>query len=148
MPPAPCSPGKASSPVRRRARCSRRRCAIVASRRRQTRPHLVCDSGNKYLSKVYNDFWLIEQGLAERQHHGNLRDLVTRTHRGGRHRIGQPEDTLLTAYGRMRGADVSQLPVLEGDRLVGILDESDILAGVEGSDADRQARFKAPVRPP
>ena len=29
---------------------------------------LVCDSGNKYLSKVYNDFWLIEQGLAERRH--------------------------------------------------------------------------------
>ena len=76
----------------------------------------------------------------------NLRDLVTRTHQEGGTVSVNPEDTLLTAYGRMRGADVSQLPVLEGDRLVGILDESDILAGVEGSDADRQARFKAPVR--
>src|SRR5262249_40236227 len=24
---------------------------------------LVCDSGNKYLSKMYNDFWMFDQGL-------------------------------------------------------------------------------------
>ncbi|HET7670393.1 MAG TPA: PLP-dependent cysteine synthase family protein, partial [Burkholderiales bacterium] len=29
---------------------------------------LVCDSGNKYLSKVYNDFWMLEQGFIEREH--------------------------------------------------------------------------------
>ena len=38
-----------------------------------------------------------------------------------------PDDTLLTAYGRMRLADVSQLPVLDDGKLVGIVDESDIL---------------------
>src|SRR3954462_9396850 len=27
---------------------------------------LVCDSGNKYLSKVYNDFWMLDQGFLER----------------------------------------------------------------------------------
>ena len=108
---------------------------------------LVCDSGNKYLSKVYNDFWLIEQGLAERKHHGDLRDLVTRTFEEGGTVYVSPADTLLTAYGRMRGADVSQLPVLDGRRLVGILDESDILAAVEGTDdAHRRARFQAPVK--
>jgi cystathionine beta-synthase len=118
--------------------------------REQTKPKrvvtLVCDSGNKYLSKVFNDFWLIEQGLAERRHHGDLRDLVTRTYQeGGTVSVG-PEDTLLTAYGRMRAADVSQVPVLEGSRIVGILDESDILAAVEGRDEHRGARFKEPVR--
>jgi cystathionine beta-synthase len=108
---------------------------------------LVCDSGNKYLSKVYNDFWLIEQGLTERKHHGDLRDLVTRNfEEGGTVHVG-PEDTLLTAYGRMRGADVSQLPVVDGRRLVGILDESDILAAVEGTDDEhRRAHFQAPVK--
>jgi cystathionine beta-synthase len=69
--------------------------------REQTRPKrvvtLVCDSGNKYLSKVYNDFWLAEQGLAERKHHGDLRDLVTRTYREGGTVLVSPEDTLLTA---------------------------------------------------
>ncbi len=51
--------------------------------REQTKPKrvvtLVCDSGNKYLSKCYNDFWLIEQGIAERKQQGNHGDLVTRS---------------------------------------------------------------------
>jgi len=48
--------------------------------REQTEPKrvvtFVCDSGNKYLSKVFNDVWVAEQGLVERLKHGNLRDLV------------------------------------------------------------------------
>ena len=38
-----------------------------------------------------------------------------------------PADTLLVAFQRMRGAEVSQLPVLDGGQLVGILDETDFL---------------------
>ncbi len=118
--------------------------------REQTKPKrvvtFVCDSGNKYLSKFYNDFWLIEQGLAERKRFGNHRDLVTRSYKeGGTVSVG-PDDTLLTAYSRMRVADVSQLPVLDKGKLAGILDESDILTAVEGADEHRAERFKNPVR--
>jgi cystathionine beta-synthase len=106
----------------------------------------VCDSGNKYLSKVFDDFWLAEQGLSEVEHHGDLRDLVARSHReGGTVFVGQ-EDTLLTAYGRMRRGDVSQLPVLDNGKLVGIIDESDILSVVEGPYEGRGDRFNAPVK--
>jgi cystathionine beta-synthase len=45
----------------------------------------------------------------------------------------------------MRRADVSQLPVLEEGRLVGIIDESDILARVDGAYEGRWERFNAPV---
>ena len=42
-----------------------------------------------------------------------------------------PDDTLLTAFQRMRLADVSQLPVLvDGKKLIGVIDESDILLGM------------------
>ncbi len=38
--------------------------------REQTRPKrvvtFICDSGNKYLSKMYNDFWMTEQGFIRR----------------------------------------------------------------------------------
>ncbi|MGD0190567.1 MAG: pyridoxal-phosphate dependent enzyme [Rhizomicrobium sp.] len=117
--------------------------------REQTKPArvvtLVPDSGNKYLSKVFNDFWVIEQGLAERELHGDLRDLVARRFdRGGTVTVG-PDDALLVAYNRMRASDVSQLPVVKDDKIVGILDESDILAFVEGEDATRAERFKKPV---
>jgi cystathionine beta-synthase len=107
---------------------------------------LVCDSGNKYLSKVFDDFWLAEQGLAEREQHGDLSDLVARSHREGGTVFVGPEDTLLTAYGRMRRVDVSQLPVLDNGKLVGIIDEGDILSVVEGPYDGRWDRFNAPVR--
>ncbi|PSJ61749.1 pyridoxal-phosphate dependent enzyme [Kumtagia ephedrae] len=117
--------------------------------REQTAPKrvvtFVCDSGNKYLSKVFDDFWLAEQGLAEREQHGDLRDIVARSHREGGTVFVGPQDTLLTAYGRMRRGDVSQLPVLDDGKLVGIVDESDILAVLEGPYEGRWDRFSAPV---
>lgn len=107
---------------------------------------LVCDSGNKYLSKVFDDFWLAEQGLAERERHGNLRDLVARSFREGQIVHVGPEESLLNAYGRMRRADVSQLPVIDEGKLVGIIDESDILTKVDGSYEGRWDRFNEPVK--
>ena len=102
--------------------------------REQTEPQrvvtFVCDSGNKYLSKVFNDVWVAEQGLVERLKHGNLRDLVARGFAEGGTITVAPTDTLATAYARMRSADVSQLPVIEDGRLVGLLDESDVIGAL------------------
>ena len=107
---------------------------------------LVCDSGNKYLSKVYNDFWVVEQGLSDKPLKGDLSDLISRRFDTGATVTVGPDDTLLTAYNRMRSADVSQLPVLVERRLVGIIDESDILNVIEGQGAERATRFSRPVR--
>jgi cystathionine beta-synthase len=102
----------------------------------------VCDSGNKYLSKMYNDFWMEEQGFAPRRQEGDLRDIIGRPHdEGGTVFVG-PDDTLLTAYKRMRVNEVSQLPVLEAGTVVGLLDESDLLMRV----VDEEQRFTEPVR--
>lgn len=100
--------------------------------REQTTPKrvvtFVCDTGTRYLSKVYNDHWMFDQGLLTRPRLGDLRDLISRpVTSGGVVSVG-PDDTLQTAFSRMRQADVSQLPVLDGGRLVGLLDESDLLA--------------------
>lgn len=115
--------------------------------REQTEPKrvvtLVCDTGAKYLSKVYNDSWLAEQGLTERTLHGDLRDLIARSPAEGAAVTVGPADTLLTAYNRMRAADVSQLPVLDGGRLIGLIDESDLLDAVEDSKPEK--RFSQPV---
>jgi len=105
---------------------------------------LVPDSGNKYLSKMFNDYWVIEQGLADRKLSGDLSDLIARRFDSGGTETVSPSDTLMIAYNRMRAADVSQLPVVERDRIVGILDESDVLAHVEGP--TRAERFRDPVK--
>lgn len=106
---------------------------------------LVPDSGNKYLSKVFNDYWVIEQGLADRKLSGDLSDLIARRYDAGGTVTVSPDDTMMIAYNRMRGADVSQLPVVKDGRIVGIIDESDVLAYVEGSDAGRSERFSTSV---
>ena len=91
----------------------------------------ACDSGSKYLSKMYNDIWMAEQGFIARTVYGDLRDLVSRRYQDGSVVIVGPSDTLLTAYNRMRIADVSQVPVLDHGKLVGLLDESDLLVRVQ-----------------
>src|ERR1044072_42112 len=91
----------------------------------------VPDTGNKYLSKMYNDFWMAEQGFIHRSPHGDLSDLISHRYEAGEVITGGPTDTLLTAFKRMRQADVSQVPVVDQNgRAVGILDESDVLVKV------------------
>ncbi len=114
--------------------------------REQTRPKrvatFVCDSGNKYLSKVYNDFWMIDQGFIQRAICGDLRDLIARRHQDHATYTLEPDDTVLTAYSRMKLYDVSQLPVLEGNKIVGIVDEEDILLEVFGNENHFQEAVK------
>ena len=102
----------------------------------------VCDSGNKYLSKMFNDFWMRDQGFLAGPPQGDLRDVMGRSLDKGAVVAVAPTDTLLVAHGRMKMSDVSQVPVLEGDHIVGLLDESDLLLAATRD----QAAFRRPVR--
>ena len=116
--------------------------------RAQTTPKrvvsLVCDTGTRYLSKVYNDNWMIDQGLLQRAQFGDLRDIVGRRFEDGGVIKAAPGDTLKTVFQRMRGADVSQLPVIDdgagktggAGRIVGLIDESDVLLRVAADPAN------------
>ena len=88
---------------------------------------LVCDSGAKYLSKVFSDAYLAQEGWSGREQAGTVRDVVINRFPEGTAVTISPTDTLRTAFARMRTADVSQLPVLENDKIVGLVDESDML---------------------
>ena len=117
--------------------------------REQTEPKrvvtFVCDTGAKYLSKVYNDAWLADQGLSGQPIKGNLSDLISRKYENGDVVVAGPEDTLDTVFKRMRGADVSQLPIIQDGRLVGILDESDLVHVMNTDEITRKERFAKPV---
>ena len=101
----------------------------------------VCDTGNKYLSKMYNDYWMLDNGFLERPVHNDLRDLINRPYSQRDTVVIGPNDLLTVAYQRMKLYDVSQLPVMDGEQLVGIVDESDVLMHVYGD----EARFRDPV---
>lgn len=113
--------------------------------REQTTPKrvlvFVCDTGNKYLSKMYNDYWMLDNGFLEREQHGDLRDLILRPYNKRDTVVVGPKDLLTTAYQRMKLYDVSQLPVIDNGELVGIVDEGDVLLHVYGD----EARFRDPI---
>jgi cystathionine beta-synthase len=118
--------------------------------RAQTEPRrvvtFVCDSGNKYLSKMFNDYWMRDQGLLPGPARGDLRDLISRSAEGAIVAVA-PTDTLTVAYARMKLYDVSQLPVLDHTapaerHIAGILDESDLLLAV----SQDPAAFRRSVR--
>lgn len=113
--------------------------------REQTEPKrvlsLVCDTGNRYLSKVYNDHWMRDHGLLPGSNHGDLRDLIARPMASRDAVTVGHAESLANAYKRMMLYDISQLPVMEGERIVGIVDESDILVHVY----EDERRFAEPV---
>ena len=90
----------------------------------------VCDSGNKYLSKIYNQFWLQDHGLDDHIQTYDLRDLIARPFlRGDVVSVGA-EDTLQQVYAKMKTFDVSQVPVMDENRIVGLINETDVLLAV------------------
>src|SRR5260221_3684508 len=80
---------------------------------------LMPDSAQKYLSKIFNDDWMRENGfLEEEQGLGTVRDL-----------IGKAPQKLVTTtskekvsdvIGKLKSLGISQVPVVDGGKLVGI----------------------------
>lgn len=114
--------------------------------REQTTPKKVltfaADTGNRYLSKMYNDFWMRDQGFIKTDTHGNLRDLIARPFESNDTITVGPGEPIANAYRRMKLYDVSQLPVIENGSMVGFIDESDILLAV----AQSSENFKQSVQ--
>lgn len=91
---------------------------------------LGADTGNKYLSKLYNDFWMIEQGFMDRPLRHDLGDYVGRPYWERATVYVGPADTLATAHTRMRNNGISQLPVIDGKRFLGAVTENDLVQAV------------------
>ncbi|NTW56110.1 MAG: pyridoxal-phosphate dependent enzyme [Chlorobiaceae bacterium] len=106
--------------------------------REQTSPKrvvtLVCDSGNKYLSKIYNPFWLNDNGLTHYSPAHDLRDLIARPYLRGEVVWASLQETLQQVYTKMRQYDISHIPVLEKGHLVGLIDETDLLLHIIGNE--------------
>ncbi len=121
--------------------------ALLYARRQKTPMNIVtfvCDGGAKYLSKMFNDFWMIDNGFIKRPVHGDLRDLIARRHIEREDFTLRPHDTMKVAMNTMKLYDVSQVAVVEpipgrrdngqANRVVGILDEGDLLLAIVGDE--------------
>jgi cystathionine beta-synthase len=108
---------------------------------------LVCDSGAKYLSKVFNPTFLAQEGWTHPDRHGTVRDVVVNRVSEGTAIVVRPQDNLRAVFARLRSTGVSQLPVVdEAGHVVGLVDESDVLAVLLTEPGGANKVFERPVK--
>ena len=91
---------------------------------------LLPDSGERYLSKIYDDDWMREHGFLVPERI-TVRYLLGA--RGARPRelvAAEPETIIRSALDLFRKHDVSQMPVIDGGRSVGSLLDHELMAAV------------------
>ncbi len=85
---------------------------------------LLADGAQKYLSKIFNDNWMRENGFLD-ESGGRVRDLLHG--RTAEVVSAQATDTVAHVIGTMKSLGISQLPVMAGESLLGIVHEVDLL---------------------
>jgi cystathionine beta-synthase len=100
---------------------------------------MLPDSASKYLSKIFNDDWMRENGFLgdEGPSLGTVKDVLAA--KGGATRVetSRSTDTILQVVTKLKEFGISQLPVVDDGRLKGLIHESDLLkALVSGKTQD------------
>jgi len=91
---------------------------------------ILPDSVRNYMTKFVDDQWMKENGFSERRWADDSIGDVLRRMPQRSVLTATTAETVADATLRMKEAGISQLPVLEESRLVGILTESDVLAAI------------------
>jgi cystathionine beta-synthase len=87
----------------------------------------LADSGNKYVSKIFNDDWMRENGFLEDQPGlGTVQDILQAK---GKTKIvtATPQSKVKDVIGTLKSLGISQLPVIDKGKLRGIIGEVDLL---------------------
>ena len=84
---------------------------------------VVCifhDHGSRYVAKIYNDQWMMERGFLEVK---TFKDIVNG--RGAKNLVTiKPEQTVAEAVELMKKYDIENIPVMNGNGIVGSFSES------------------------
>jgi cystathionine beta-synthase len=94
---------------------------------------VVCilpDTGERYLSKVYNDEWLREHRLIEPERITAMDMVLRKEHTAPAFISVSPETPVREALRLITGHDVSQLPVCAGEDCVGAVLESSLMSRI------------------
>jgi cystathionine beta-synthase len=82
------------------------------------------DHGSRYVGKIYNDDWMRERGFMEDEL--KVSDLISK--KKDRRFIGvQISESVRNAFNLMKSNDISQLPVMEDEKVVGSITETQVL---------------------
>lgn len=85
---------------------------------------VIHDHGSRYVGKIYNDDWMRERGFLDTEL--RVKDIITRKQEKSFYTVRQ-SDTVRFAFDLMKSHDISQLPVVDQESIVGSLSESAVL---------------------
>ena len=91
---------------------------------------------------MFNDFWMRDNGFLNHTPAGDLSDIVIRRFSDHEVEYLKPDDLIKNAYQKMKLYEISQIPVVEGTSVVGIIDESDVLEAI----ISKEDSFQTPVK--
>lgn len=92
---------------------------------------LVCDWGERYLSKVYDDEWMRENGFLERSKHTTAFDLIDKKSSDAPELITvEPGTSIRIALSTITAHDIGQLPVVSDGSCVGSVTETSLMSQV------------------
>ena len=103
---------------------------------------LICDRGERYLSKVFNDEWMRENQMMDLPR-PTVADLLSRREASAPALVSlAPSAMVRQALNLMATYEVSQIPVMDGDHCVGGLTEGSLMTRA----LDQPALLDHPVR--
>ncbi|MBX2926683.1 MAG: pyridoxal-phosphate dependent enzyme [Saprospiraceae bacterium] len=88
---------------------------------------VIHDHGSRYVGKIFNDDWMRERGFLDTEL--RVKDLITAKKDKSFISV-QTEDSVRAAFHLMKTHNISQLPVLQGEELVGSLTENVVLSSL------------------
>jgi cystathionine beta-synthase len=92
----------------------------------------LCDGGNKYVSKIFNDDWMRENGFLDEQPGiGTVRDMLKDR---GKVATASPESRVRDVIATLKELGISQLPVIDKGKLAGMVGEVDLLRHLVSGD--------------
>jgi cystathionine beta-synthase len=104
---------------------------------------LCPDTGRNYLSKMYDDAWMSENGFLEiAPEQTTASDILKALGREGNVVWLSPEDSLQQAADTFREHGFSQVPVIESDKIIGAVQEITIVHALHGGADARSIRVR------
>lgn len=94
----------------------------------QTLVALACESGDRYLSKIFNDAWMAENQFLEEDISNTALEILMKKKTPMDHCLTiKPETSAAEAMAVMREYEISQLPVVDETNVLGVITEGPII---------------------
>lgn len=104
------------------------------------------DSGSRYVGKIFNDDWMRERGFLERESQTAYNLVKTRISSGII--SASKTDKISDVIAKLTANNISQLPVMNGDEIIGAVYEKDIFKAILENSNNKENTVESIIKKP